>query len=84
MAVSINGTDTAAEIQAGTGNWLQPLGSGSFGMLAVLRALRDTGYEGPIGLQCYGIGGDARDHLTRSMAAWRGYMRQLDNGEQRD
>ena len=30
-----------------------------------------VGYAGPIGLQCYGLGGDARDHLARSMAAWR-------------
>ncbi|MBM3836681.1 MAG: hypothetical protein FJ398_01755 [Verrucomicrobia bacterium] len=33
--------------------------------------LKDLGYQGPIGLQCYGIGGDAREHLTRPMAAWR-------------
>ena len=29
------------------------------------------GYKGPIGLQCFGIGGDAREHLARSMTAWR-------------
>ena len=71
FAVSINGADRAAEIHADTGNWLQPLGSGSFDVCAFLRTLRDLGYRGPIGLQCYGIPGDARDHLTRSMAAWR-------------
>ncbi|MCP4785321.1 MAG: sulfatase-like hydrolase/transferase [Fuerstiella sp.] len=78
MAVSINGTDTAAEIQSGKGQWLQPLDSGSFDMIAFLRALKETGYKGPIGLQCYGIGGDARNHLTRSMAAWRGFLKELD------
>jgi sugar phosphate isomerase/epimerase len=71
FAVSINGTDRAAEIRAGTGNWLQPLDSGSFDVGAFLETLRDLGYRGPVGLQCYGIKGDARDHLTRSMAAWR-------------
>jgi sugar phosphate isomerase/epimerase len=70
-AVSINGTDTAAEIRAGKGNWIQPLDSGTFDMSVLLKALRDLGYRGPIGLQCYGIRGDARDHLARSMAAWR-------------
>lgn len=33
--------------------------------------LKELGYEGPIGLQCYGIGGDTREHLARSMAAWK-------------
>jgi len=71
FAVSINGADRAAEIHAGTGNWLQPLDSGSFDQCAFLATLRGLGYRGPVGLQCYGIPGDARDHLTRSMAAWR-------------
>ncbi|MCP4644097.1 MAG: sugar phosphate isomerase/epimerase [bacterium] len=71
FAVSIHGADRATEIHAGTGNWIQPLGSGSFDVGALLDMLRDLGYREPIGLQCYGIQGDARDHLTRSMAAWR-------------
>ncbi len=71
MAVSINGTDTGAEIRSGKGNWIQPLDSGSFQVANVLRVLRDLGYRGPIGLQCYGLPGDARDHLARSRAAWR-------------
>lgn len=36
-----------------------------------LKVLRGLGYKGPVGLQCYGLPGDARDHLTRSIAAWR-------------
>ena len=36
-----------------------------------LKTLKELGYKGPIGLQCYGIGGDAREHLAGSMAAWR-------------
>ncbi|MCX5769095.1 MAG: sugar phosphate isomerase/epimerase [Candidatus Hydrogenedentes bacterium] len=70
-AVSINGADTAAEVLAGSGNWIQPLGSGTFDMLGLLKTLRELGYRGPIGLQCYGLGGDARDHLSRSVEAWR-------------
>ena len=71
FAVSIHGADRAAEIHAGTGNWIQPLGSGTYDVGALLDALDELGYRGPIGLQCYGIPGDARIHLTRSMAAWR-------------
>jgi sugar phosphate isomerase/epimerase len=71
FAVTINGADTAAEIKAGKGNWIQPLGSGSFDAAALLKTLRELGYNGPVGLQCYGLGGDAREHLSRSIAAWR-------------
>ena len=76
-AVSINGADRADAIRDGTGDWLQPLDSGSFDVYAVLRALRAQGYAGPVGLQCWGIGGDARDHLTRSMGAWQALQNRL-------
>ncbi len=70
-AVSINGSDSAEAIHAGTGNWLQPLDSGTYDSLPLLKTLRELGYKGPVGLQCWGIEGDARDHLSRSMAAWK-------------
>jgi sugar phosphate isomerase/epimerase len=71
FAVSIHGADTAVEIRTGEGNWLQPLDSGSFDTLKLLKTLKEMGYDGPIGLQCYGIQGDARVHLERSMLQWR-------------
>jgi len=70
-AVSLHGADHATDIQAGKGNWIQPLDSGSFDIRSLLTILDELGYQGPIGLQCYGIQGDARDHLARSIAAWR-------------
>ncbi len=76
-AVSVNGTDGGEAIRAGTGNWLQPLDSGSFDVLTVLDALKTLGYNGPVGLQCWGIEGDARDHLTRSMKAWKELINRL-------
>jgi hypothetical protein len=36
-----------------------------------LKTLRELGYKGPVGLQCYGIEGDTREHLKESLAAWR-------------
>lgn len=77
FAVSIHGADTAASIHAGAGNWIQPLDSGSFDVYGLLATLRDLGYRGPVGLQCYGIPGDARDHLARSMDAWRSLNERL-------
>ncbi len=71
FAVSIHGADRAAEIHTGTGNWIQPLDSGSFDVRHFLSVLDEHGFRGPIGLQCYGIPGDAREHLTRSLTAWR-------------
>lgn len=69
-AVSINGADEFDD-QPGWERYIQPLGKGSFDVAAFLRALRDLGYTGPVGLQCYGIGGDTREHLAQSMEAWR-------------
>lgn len=70
-AVSLHGADRAAEVQAKTGQWIQPLDQGNFDIAGLLKILRRLDYRGPIGLQCYGIPGDAREHLQRSMAAWR-------------
>jgi hypothetical protein len=71
FAVSLNGADHAEEIRSGTGNFVQPLDSGSYDVGFFLDTLKGLGYKGPIGLQCWGIEGDAREHLARSMSAWR-------------
>ncbi|MCX6624864.1 MAG: TIM barrel protein [Acidobacteria bacterium] len=78
LAVSINGSDRGAEIKAGTGKWIQPLDSGTFDMPGFLAELRQAGFRGPIGLQCYGIPGDAAIHLRRSMSAWRALKRRVE------
>ena len=69
-AVSICGADTFDE-KPGWDRYIQPLGQGSFDVGGLLKILKQVGYRGPIGLQCYGIGSDAREHLADSMAAWR-------------
>ena len=69
-AVSINGADQFDE-KPGWEHYIQPLDRGSFDVGGLLKTLKELGYKGPIGLQCYGIGGDAREHLARSMAAWQ-------------
>ncbi len=69
-AVSINGADERDD-KPGWKHYIQPLDSGNFDMATFLKTLWELGYKGPIGLQCYGIGGDVREHLARSMVAWR-------------
>lgn len=76
-AVSINGTDTPEEVLAGTGDWLQPLDSGSYDLYTFLKTLRDAGYTGKVGLQCWGIKGDTKLHLARSMKAWQELNKRL-------
>ena len=75
-AVSISGADEFDD-QPGWAHYIQPLGRGSFDMLAFLKTLRQLGYTGPIGLQCYGIPGDVRDNLAESMKAWRSYAAKM-------
>lgn len=69
-AISLNGADERDD-KPGWEHYIQPLGDGSFDMATFLKTLKELGYRGPIGLQCYGIGGDTREHLAKSMAAWR-------------
>lgn len=59
---------------------IQPLDSGSFDLERLLKALRAIDYSGPIGLQHFGIGGDARGNLQRSMKAWRKLQASMENG----
>ena len=65
---------TVCGADAGGKDWgrlIQPLDSGSFDAGQVLRKLDELAWHGPIGLQHYGIGGDARVNLQRSMNGWR-------------
>ena len=76
--MSINGADNFDE-QPGWNRYIQPLDQGSFDVGGLLKTLKELGYNGPIGLQCYGIGGDVREHLTSSMAAWQKLSENLKN-----
>ena len=69
FCVTINGATLGAE--AWTNGLIRPLDEGDFDNRALLAALHDVGYRGPIGLMCYGVPGDPRDHLARSMRTWR-------------
>jgi len=70
FVVTLNGAD-AGTVNAGWDRLIQPLDSGTYDVAALLRTLRRIRFRGPIGLQGYGIPGDVRANLARSMAAWR-------------
>ena len=71
--ITINGADTPEEVQTRSGftGWIQPLDSGTFDQENLLSLLDELEYTGPVGLQCYGIPGDVRIHLERSIKAWQ-------------
>jgi sugar phosphate isomerase/epimerase len=74
FVVTINGADSGGK------NWnqlIQTLDRGSFNMAKFLKTLKNAGYTGPIGLQHYGIKGDAHENLMRSMNGWRKLSKAL-------
>jgi sugar phosphate isomerase/epimerase len=68
--VTINGADAGVS-GAKWDRLIQTLDRGSFDVAGVLRLLKSVGFTGPIGVQGYGLGGDRRENLSRSIAAWR-------------
>ncbi len=73
FVVTINGADSHPPRPTWT-DLIQPLGRGTYNVGGVLRHLRQLGYRGPVGLQCYGLQGRARDHLVPSMNAWNNLL----------
>ena len=63
-SVSINGTNRENHATL-------PLGEGTFDLKEVLDLLREIEFEGPVGVMCWGLRGDAREHLEASMKQWR-------------
>jgi sugar phosphate isomerase/epimerase len=69
LVVTINGTTEAGSIET--------LDKGTFDLYKFLKAINLVGFTGPIGLQGYGIGGDLRENLRRSMQAWQEFSQRL-------
>ncbi len=66
--VTINGADRQGR------DWntlIQPLGRGDYDVTRLVRSITKAGYQGPFGIQCYGLKGDPGVYLKQSMAAWR-------------
>jgi len=49
---------------------IQTLDRGSYDQAALFKLLRELGFKGNVGFQCYAIRGDSRDNLKRSIGAW--------------
>ena len=69
--VSINGADSGDTQNMGWDQLIQPLGQGSFDTQSVFTLLDNVGYDGPILLQCYNIPAPDKEHLAKSIHAWK-------------
>jgi sugar phosphate isomerase/epimerase len=77
--VTINGADSGDTKNMNWDRLIRPLDSGSYDTFMFLKTLKEFGYTGPIGLQHYGIKGDARQNLERSMNGWRHLSNKMRN-----
>ncbi|MGO8745371.1 MAG: sugar phosphate isomerase/epimerase family protein [Thermoguttaceae bacterium] len=71
---------TICGAQIGANTWtnglIQPLDQGNFDNRKLLATLHEIGYQGPVGLMCYGIPGDLREILLKSMKTWKAWTAQ--------
>jgi sugar phosphate isomerase/epimerase len=64
ILVSINGADIAKQS-------ILRLDQGDLDVTAVVKALKDNGYKGPIGLQCFSVAGDIDVNLKANIETWK-------------
>ncbi|MCW1921804.1 TIM barrel protein [Luteolibacter arcticus] len=70
--VTVNGADGGDTQAMGWDRLIRPLGQGTYDTAKFVRRLQEEAkWHGPVGLQAYGVPGDKRENLRRSMAAWR-------------
>ena len=53
------------------GQLIQTLDRGDYDQKALFQMLREIGFKGNVGFQCYAIRGDSRENLKRSIEAWK-------------
>lgn len=76
MMVSICGADSGNTKQMGWDRLIQPLGSGSYNTYDFVKLLKDKGYHGKFGLQCYNINLDAQAAISQSINTWNGFKKK--------
>ena len=74
--VSICGADLGDTKNMDWSKLIQPLGSGSFDTYYFVKFLKDNGYNGMFGLQCFNIKVDAQVALSQSLDTWNSYKRR--------
>lgn len=72
--VSVSGANVGGNTW---GELIQPLNHGDFDQAALLSELKHIGFDGAVGLQCYGVPGDAKANLANSIKAWNKNLTEL-------
>jgi sugar phosphate isomerase/epimerase len=72
--VSIHGADSGNTKEMDWDRLIRPLGEGTFDTYKLVKLLKDNGYNGLFGLQCYNIKQDFEVVLKKSMDTWREYI----------
>lgn len=78
--VTINGADKPDGTDMGWNRLIQPLDQGSYDVYSFVKKLKSMGYDGPIGLQGYGMQGDKQENLRRSLATWQTFKKRYSEG----
>lgn len=78
---SLCGADTGDTKSYDWDKLIRPLGEGTYDPYPLVKLLKDKGYKGRIGLQCYNIKLDAETNLTKSMAAWNSFRERYATGK---
>jgi len=71
LMVSVSGADEGDTKKMDWDRLIQPLGKGTFDTYSLVKLLKDNGYNGKFGLQCYNIKMDCKPALTQSVNAWK-------------
>ncbi len=79
--MSVNGADSGDTRTMGWDRLIRPLGEGSFDVYKLVKLLKDNGYKGKFGLQCYNIQQDCETALMKSITTWREYQQRYARGE---
>lgn len=76
FAVSISGADSGDTKNMDWDQLIQPLGQGSFEVYDVVEYLKDKGFRGPFGIQCYNIKTPPQTFLKQSSEAWKSFQKK--------
>ncbi len=79
--VSLNGANSGDTQNMGWDQLIQALGEGTFDTYELVKFLKDRGYKGAFGLQCYNIKQDCEIALTTSQNTWKNYKKMYSEGK---
>jgi len=78
FAVSIAGANSGDTKNMTWDQLIQPVGKGTFDNYRLIELLKDKGYNGPIGIQCYAIKELPLEHLAQTMKAVKNFRERYE------